>query len=98
MSAKEKTNDTGASGKWLRKLSRRMAGEAENRDEVIEYLREATTRTAISRPLPRRPSAAAAQRFMRARAGAQARVPRASSSLSPRAFMNGRRAHAPHMP
>jgi magnesium and cobalt transporter len=44
---KEREKDTGASGKWLRKLSRRMAGEAENRDEVIEYLREATTRGVV---------------------------------------------------
>jgi magnesium and cobalt transporter len=41
---KEKDKDTGSSGKWLRKLSRRMAGEAQDRDEVIEYLRGATTR------------------------------------------------------
>jgi hemolysin (HlyC) family protein len=45
--AREKDKDTGASGKWLRKLSRRMAGEAENRDEVIEYLRDATTRGVV---------------------------------------------------
>ena len=51
MSAREKARDkareakdkeTGASGRWLRKLSRRMAGEAQDRGEVIEYLREAT--------------------------------------------------------
>ena len=51
MTAKEKARDrdkdTGASGKWLRKLSRRMAGEARDRDEVIEYLREATTRGVV---------------------------------------------------
>ena len=51
MSAKEKARDkdTGASGKWLRKLSRRMAGEAENRDEVIAYLRDATARGVVER-------------------------------------------------
>ena len=38
---KEKERDTGASGKWLRKLSRKMTGEAQDRGEVIEYLREA---------------------------------------------------------
>jgi len=42
--AREKDKDTSSSGKWLRKLSRRMAGEAQDRGEVIEYLREATTR------------------------------------------------------
>jgi magnesium and cobalt transporter len=47
MSAKEKQNDTGASGKWLRKLSRRMTGEVQDRDEVIEFLREATLRGVI---------------------------------------------------
>jgi magnesium and cobalt transporter len=44
---KERDKDTGASGKWLRKLSRRMAGEAQDRGEVIEYLREATTRGVV---------------------------------------------------
>jgi magnesium and cobalt transporter len=47
MSAKEKEKDIGASGKWLRKLSRRMAGEAQDRGEVIEYLREAAVRGII---------------------------------------------------
>ena len=47
MSAKEKTNDTGASGKWLRKLSRRMTGEVQDREEIIEFLREATRRGII---------------------------------------------------
>jgi magnesium and cobalt transporter len=47
MSAKEKQNDTGASGKWLRKLSRRMTGEVRDRDEVIEFMREATLRGVI---------------------------------------------------
>jgi len=41
---KEKERDTGTSGKWLRKLSRKMAGEAQDRGEVIEYLRDATLR------------------------------------------------------
>ena len=45
--ARDKEKDSGASGKWLRKLSRRMAGEAQDRDEVIEYLREATTRGVV---------------------------------------------------
>jgi magnesium and cobalt transporter len=39
---KEKDKDVGTSGRWLRKLSRRMAGEAQDRGEVVEYLREAT--------------------------------------------------------
>ncbi len=39
---KEKDKDIGASGRWLRKLSRRMSGEAQDRGEVVEYLREAT--------------------------------------------------------
>jgi magnesium and cobalt transporter len=47
MSAKEKPNDAGTSGKWLRKLSRRMTGEVQDRDEVIEFLREATLRGII---------------------------------------------------
>ena len=43
MSAKEnKDRDTGASGRWLRKLSRKMTGEVQDRGEVIAYLREAT--------------------------------------------------------
>ena len=45
--AKDKERDTGTSGKWLRKLSRKMSGEAQDRDEVIEYLREATERGII---------------------------------------------------
>jgi len=36
--------DTGTSGKWLRKLSRSLGGEAQDRGEVVEYLREAATR------------------------------------------------------
>jgi magnesium and cobalt transporter len=49
MSTKEKENnkDTGASGKWLRRLSRKMAGEAQDRGEVIEYLRDAALRGII---------------------------------------------------
>jgi len=39
---KEKDKDLGTSGRWLRKLSRRMSGEAQDRGEVVEYLREAT--------------------------------------------------------
>jgi magnesium and cobalt transporter len=44
---KEKDRDTGGSGRWLRKLSRKMAGEAQDRGEVIEYLRDATLRGVI---------------------------------------------------
>jgi magnesium and cobalt transporter len=44
---KEKDKDIGASGKWLRKLSRKMAGEAQDRGEVVEYLRDATMRGVI---------------------------------------------------
>jgi magnesium and cobalt transporter len=44
---KEKDKDTGASGRWLRKLSRKMAGEAQDRGEVVEYLRDATMRGVI---------------------------------------------------
>jgi magnesium and cobalt transporter len=44
---KDKERDTGASGRWLRKLSRKMAGEAQDRGEVIEYLRDATLRGVI---------------------------------------------------
>ena len=39
--------DTSSSGKWLRKLSRSLAGEAQDRGEVIEYLRDAGTREII---------------------------------------------------
>jgi magnesium and cobalt transporter len=39
---KEKDKDASASGRWLRKLSRRMSGDAQDRGEVVEYLREAT--------------------------------------------------------
>jgi magnesium and cobalt transporter len=44
---KDKERDSGASGKWLRKLSRRMAGEAQDRGEVIDFLREATLRGVV---------------------------------------------------
>jgi magnesium and cobalt transporter len=44
---KEKERDTGSSGRWLRKLSRRMTGEVQDRGEVIEYLREATLRGVV---------------------------------------------------
>jgi hemolysin (HlyC) family protein len=36
--------DTGTSGKWLRKLSRSLGGEAQDRGEVVDYLREAAAR------------------------------------------------------
>jgi magnesium and cobalt transporter len=39
--------DTGTSGKWLRKLSRSLGGEAQDRGEVVEYLREAATRGVV---------------------------------------------------
>jgi hemolysin (HlyC) family protein len=44
---KDKDRDTGSSGKWLRKLSRSLGGEAQDRGEVIEYLRDATVRGVI---------------------------------------------------
>ncbi len=44
---KDKERDTGSSGKWLRKLSRKMGGEAQDRGEVVEYLRDATLRGVI---------------------------------------------------
>ena len=57
MSAKEKAREKGqgqgegqglgTSGRWLRKLSRRMSGEAQDRGEVVEYLREATLRGVV---------------------------------------------------
>ena len=52
MSAKNKEKekdkpDTGASGKWLRKLSRSLSGEVQDRGEVIEFLREAALREVI---------------------------------------------------
>jgi magnesium and cobalt transporter len=51
MSAKEKEKDNdkdiGASGKWLRKLSRKITGEAQDRGEVIQYLRDAAERGVV---------------------------------------------------
>ena len=51
MSAKnkerEKERDTGASGRWLRRLSRKMGGEAQDRGELIEFLRDAALREVI---------------------------------------------------
>jgi len=44
VSAKEKEKDSGSSGKWLRKLSRSLAGEAQDRGELVDYLREAAQR------------------------------------------------------
>ena len=38
---------TGASGRWLRKLSRKISGEVQDRAEVVEYLRDATLRGVI---------------------------------------------------
>ena len=51
MSAREKEKDNekdiGTSGKWLRKLSRKIAGEAQDRGEMVEYLRDAAMRGVI---------------------------------------------------
>ncbi|HEY6123017.1 MAG TPA: transporter associated domain-containing protein [Steroidobacteraceae bacterium] len=44
---KDKERDVGASGRWLRKLSRKIGGEAQDRGEVVEYLREAGLRGVI---------------------------------------------------
>jgi magnesium and cobalt transporter len=44
---KEKDRETGSSGRWLRKLSRKIGGEAQDRGEVVEYLREAALREII---------------------------------------------------
>ncbi len=44
---KEKERDPGASGRWLRRLSRKMGGEAQDRGEVIEFLRDAALREVI---------------------------------------------------
>ena len=44
---KEKERDPGASGRWLRRLSRKMGGEAQGRGEVIEFLRDAALREVI---------------------------------------------------
>jgi magnesium and cobalt transporter len=39
--------DTSSSGKWLRKLSRSLSGEAQDRGEVLETLRDAAARGVI---------------------------------------------------
>jgi magnesium and cobalt transporter len=44
---KEKERDTGASGRWLRRLSRKMGGDAQDRGEVVEFLRDAAMRGVI---------------------------------------------------
>jgi magnesium and cobalt transporter len=44
---KEKERDTGASGRWLRRLSRKMGGDAQDRGEVVEFLRDAAVRGVI---------------------------------------------------
>ena len=44
---KDKERDTGASGRWLRKLSRKIGGEVQDRGEVVEYLRDAALRGVI---------------------------------------------------
>jgi magnesium and cobalt transporter len=41
---KDDKADTSSSGKWLRKLSRSLAGEAQDRGEVVQYLRDAGSR------------------------------------------------------
>ena len=43
---KEKS-DAGASGRWLRKLGRKIGGDVQDRGEVVEYLREAALREVI---------------------------------------------------
>jgi magnesium and cobalt transporter len=43
----DKERDTGASGKWLRKLSQKMLGEVQDRSELVAYLRETATRGVI---------------------------------------------------
>jgi magnesium and cobalt transporter len=44
---KEKERDTAASGRWLRRLSRKMGGDAQDRGEVVEFLRDAALREVI---------------------------------------------------
>jgi magnesium and cobalt transporter len=44
---KEKERDVGASGRWLRKLGRKIGGDVQDRGEVVEYLREAALREII---------------------------------------------------
>ena len=44
---KERERDTGASGRWLRKLGRKIGGDVQDRGEVVEYLREAALREII---------------------------------------------------
>jgi len=44
---REKERDTGASGRWLRRLSRKMGGEAQDRGELVEFLRDAALREVI---------------------------------------------------
>jgi magnesium and cobalt transporter len=44
---KEKERDAGASGRWLRKLGRKIGGDVKDRGEVVEYLREAALREII---------------------------------------------------
>jgi magnesium and cobalt transporter len=41
---KKDESDTSSSGKWLRKLSRSFAGEAQDRGEIVQFLREASQR------------------------------------------------------
>jgi magnesium and cobalt transporter len=41
---KKEEADTSSSGKWLRKLSRSLAGEAQDRGEVVQFLRDASQR------------------------------------------------------
>jgi magnesium and cobalt transporter len=44
---KEKDRDPSASGRWLRRLSRKMGGDAKDRGEVVEFLRDASLRQVI---------------------------------------------------
>jgi magnesium and cobalt transporter len=44
---REKERDAGSSGRWLRRLSRKMGGDAQDRGEIIEFLRDAALRQVI---------------------------------------------------
>jgi magnesium and cobalt transporter len=50
VSAKNKEKekgDAGTSGRWLRRLSRKMGGDAQDRGEIVEFLRDAALRDVI---------------------------------------------------
>jgi len=44
---KDKEREVGTSGRWLRKLSRKIGGEAQDRGEIVDFLREAARRAII---------------------------------------------------